>query len=152
MCTSPSYTSPIAVAQPSTLTCCPVAPMPNTSIASLGRYIRMDSTSLDFVQAAPVVVRGQHLSYYATIGMIIFAAWIFQSLQASKASKVKVPFYKASILKWYFSAETLVRESYVKVRLYLVWAGCVVVVVHTYVNYSSTTRSIKSRLRRVYRC
>lgn len=115
MCVSPSYSSPIAVAQPSTLTCCPVAPMPNTTIASLGRYIRMDSTSLDFVQAAPVVVRGQHLSYYATIGVILLAAWIIQSLQASKASKVKVPFYKASILKWYFSAETLVRDSYTKV-------------------------------------
>lgn len=74
----------------------------------------MDS-SLDFVQAAPVVVRGQHLSYYATIGLLLFTAWALQSLQASKASRVKVPVYKASIIKWYFSAETLIRESYLKV-------------------------------------
>lgn len=77
----------------------------------------MDSASIDFVQAAPMVVRSQHLSYYVTIGIIVLAAWVLQSLQSSKSStyKVKAPFYKASIIKWYFSAESLVRDSYWKV-------------------------------------
>lgn len=75
----------------------------------------MDPSSLDFIQAAPVLMRGQHLSYYATIVVIVLAAWMYQSVQTSRASKVKVPFYKASIWKWYFSAETLVQDSYSKV-------------------------------------
>lgn len=96
--------------------------MPNNSAGLLGRYIGMDATSFDFVKAAPVVVRGQHLSYYATIGLVVLAAWIYQSLQASRAGKVKVPFYKVSKIKWYFSAETLVRDSYLKV--WEVLSGC----------------------------
>ncbi|CAN8095188.1 unnamed protein product [Discula destructiva] len=74
----------------------------------------MGSAPLDLVQAAPVVVRGQHLSYYATIGVVLLAVWMYQTFQASRASNVEVPFYKASIFKWYFSAETLVRDSYLK--------------------------------------
>lgn len=117
MCGSATYSSPIALALPSTLwSFCPVSPMANDTIGSWGRYVRMDSMSLDFVQAAPVMVRGQLLSYYAAIAVALVAVWIYQSLQASRASKVKVPFYKASIIKWYFSAETLLRDSYLKVR------------------------------------
>lgn len=116
MCGSVNYSSTISIAQPSTSACCPITPMLNTSTGSLTRYIRMDSASLDFVQAAPVVVQGQHLRYWATIAVVVLAAWVYQSLQASRASKVKVPHYKASIIKWYFSAETLVRDSYLKVR------------------------------------
>lgn len=114
-----AYTSPIAVSQPPltyTTTCCPLKPMSNNG-TSFARYITMDSASIDFVQAAPVVVRAQHLSYYVTFGVIVLAAWVFQSLQSSKSNtcKVKAPFYKASIIKWYFSAESLVRDSYWKV-------------------------------------
>lgn len=115
MCQAPSYTSPIAVSQPSTDSCCPITPM-STNSSSLGRYLKMDSASIDFVQAAPVVVRSQHLSYYVTIGVVLLAAWFFQSKQSSKTTKVKAPFYKASIVKWYFDAESLVRDSYLKVR------------------------------------
>lgn len=66
----------------------------------------------------PLVVPSRRLSYYVTIGLVLLAAWAFQSLQSSKSSKsakIRVPFYKASIFKWYFDAESLVRDSYVKV-------------------------------------
>ncbi|KAG8159818.1 hypothetical protein KVR01_010455 [Diaporthe batatas] len=86
--------------------------MSNTS--TLGRYFKMES-SVDFISSTPVIVRSQHLSYYVAIGAILLVAWFFQSSQTSKTSRVKVPFYKASILKWYFDAETLVRDSYSKV-------------------------------------
>lgn len=79
----------------------------------------MDSARIDITQAAPVVVRAQHLSYYMTIGVILLAVWYFQSAQAAKAKQVKnVPLYNASILRWYFDAETLVRDSYQKVRMF----------------------------------
>jgi hypothetical protein len=87
--------------------------MSNTS--SLGRYFKMES-SVDFISSTPVVVRRQHLSYYVAIGAILLVAWLFQSSQTNKKLGVKAPFYKASILKWYFDAETLVRDSYTKVR------------------------------------
>ncbi|PSR97148.1 cytochrome P450 [Coniella lustricola] len=76
----------------------------------------MDSETIHLVQTAPVVVvRAQHLSYYLSIGAILLVVWYFQSAQVAKSKQVKnVPFYKASILKWYFDAETLVRDSYLK--------------------------------------
>lgn len=73
-------------------------------------------SSVDFISSTPVVIRSQHLSYYVAIGAILLVAWLFQSSQTSKTRAVKAPFYKASILKWYFDAETLVRDSYTKVR------------------------------------
>lgn len=87
--------------------------MRNHSSAFLGRYFKMDST-IDFVPNTPLVLHSQHLSYYVAIGVVLFAAWIFQSSQSSKQSQVDAPFYKASILKWYFDAETLVLDSYNK--------------------------------------
>lgn len=73
-------------------------------------------SSVDFISSTPVVVRSQHLSYYVAIGTILLVAWLFQSSQTHKTKGVKAPFYKASILKWYFDAETLVRDSYTKVK------------------------------------
>lgn len=90
--------------------------MSNSSAEFVGRYIGLGASSLDFGQSAPVVVGMQHLGLYATIGAIVLAVWLYQSLQASRARSVQVPHFKASIFKWYFSAETLVRESYLKVR------------------------------------
>ncbi|POS79705.1 cytochrome P450 [Diaporthe helianthi] len=89
--------------------------MSNTSSGTLGRYFKMES-SVDFISSStPVVVRSQHLSYYVAIGAILLVAWLFQSSKTSDTKRVKAPFYKASILKWYFDAETLVRDSYIKV-------------------------------------
>lgn len=117
MCQATSVTtSPMAASQPSTYShCCPIAPMSNTS-SSLGRYFKMESSTTDFISSTPVVIRSQHLSYYVAIGAILLVAWLFQTSQTSKTKGVKAPFYKASILKWYFDAETLVRDSYTKVR------------------------------------
>ncbi|KAF3770642.1 cytochrome P450 [Cryphonectria parasitica EP155] len=102
MCETSSHTSPIAVSQPSTYSCCPISPM-SVNTSSFGRYLSMDSSSIDLVQAAPVVVRAQHLNYYVTIALVFLGVWV-----------KNVPFYKASILKWYFDAETLIRDSYLK--------------------------------------
>lgn len=91
--------------------------MASTNRSSFDRFVNMDSSSVNFIHAAPVVLRNQHLPYYLTIGIVLLSAWIYQSIQANKTRKVKVPFYKASILKWYFDAESLVRDSYYKVRM-----------------------------------
>lgn len=117
MCQVPTYTSPIAVSQPSTYSeCCPIIPaMSNRS--SFDRYLSMDASSVNLIQTAPVVLRSQHFPYYATIGLVLVSIWLYQSIQASNITKVKVPYYKASILKWYFDAESLVRDSYSKVRM-----------------------------------
>lgn len=115
---SSTYTSPIAASQSSTYSCCPIMPM-STNSSTIGRYLKMDSGSIDFVQTTPLVVRSHHLSYYVTIGLMLVAVWAFQSLHTSKSTKpakAQVPFYKASILKWYFDAESLIRDSYLKVR------------------------------------
>lgn len=85
--------------------------------SSFDRYLNMDSSSIDLIQAAPVVLRSQHVPYYISIGLVLVSIWLYQSIQASKINKVKVPYYKASILKWYFDAESLVRDSYYKVRM-----------------------------------
>lgn len=120
MCRAPTYTSPIAASQSSAHTCCPIMPM-STNGSTIGRYFKMESASIDFIPATPLMVQSHHLSYYVTIGLMLLAAWAFQSLQSSKSAKpakVQVPFYKASILKWYFDAESLVRDSYLKVQDY----------------------------------
>lgn len=140
MCQVPSYTSPIAVSQPSTFSCCPITPMSNRS--TYDRYLTMDSSSIDFIQAAPVVLWSQHIPYYITIGLVLVSFWLYQSIQASKVTKVKVPFYKASILKWYFDAESLVRDSYWKVRML---CYSFVSAFSSNTSLSSTIKSIKSR-------
>lgn len=71
---------------------------------------------MDFSPPVRLVLNSQHVNFYVAFGAIVLALWLFQSSQSSKAKRIQVPFYKASILKWYFDAETLVRDSYCKVR------------------------------------
>jgi hypothetical protein len=63
-----------------------------------------------------IVVGSKHLGYYVAIGAVVFAAWLLQTLQARKQKQVDVPFYKAGKMKWMFDAETLILDSYSKVR------------------------------------
>ncbi|KAI1470017.1 ent-kaurene oxidase [Daldinia caldariorum] len=57
---------------------------------------------------------GSRLSYYVAISAVLFCIWLFQS-DKQKCS-VSAPFYKTSRLKWMFSADTLIRDSYFKFR------------------------------------
>jgi hypothetical protein len=60
-----------------------------------------------------VVVGGRHLSYYIAIGALLFVGWL---LFSKRQKHVDVPFYKAAKTKWMFDAETLILDSYTKVR------------------------------------
>ncbi|KAL7625324.1 hypothetical protein AAE478_004540 [Parahypoxylon ruwenzoriense] len=54
------------------------------------------------------------LSYYIAIGTVLLCIWLFQP-NKQKCS-ISAPFFKASRLKWMFSADTLIKESYSKFR------------------------------------
>lgn len=58
------------------------------------------------------VLIGQNLTYYVAIATTLLLAYL---LQPRKCASVSAPFYKASRMKWIFSADTLVRDSYDKV-------------------------------------
>ncbi|KAI4863164.1 ent-kaurene oxidase [Hypoxylon rubiginosum] len=60
------------------------------------------------------VLAGSRLSYYIAISVVLFCIWFFQP--SKKNCGVSAPFYKASRLKWMFSADTLVKDSYSKFR------------------------------------
>ncbi|KAI2470821.1 ent-kaurene oxidase [Annulohypoxylon bovei var. microspora] len=60
------------------------------------------------------VLGGSHLSYYVAISAVLFCIWLFQPNK--QKCGVSAPFYKASRLKWMFSADTLVKDSYSKFR------------------------------------
>ncbi|KAI1342040.1 cytochrome P450 [Xylariaceae sp. FL0016] len=53
-------------------------------------------------------------SYYVAIAVVLFCVWWFQP--SDKKCTISAPFYKASRLKWMFSADSLVKESYFKFR------------------------------------
>ena len=61
-----------------------------------------------------VVVGGRNLTYYLAISVVLFLAWTWRNRKP--ASGVDAPFYKASKLKWMFDAESLIIDSYNKVR------------------------------------
>ncbi|KAH6648936.1 cytochrome P450 [Truncatella angustata] len=61
----------------------------------------------------PSVAIGNNLSYYLIIATTLFLVWFFQP---DKSNGVSAPFYKASRMKWMFSADSLVRDSYNKFR------------------------------------
>lgn len=63
------------------------------------------------------VLVGSHLSYYVAISAVIFCIWLFQPTK--QKCGVLAPFYKASRLKWMFSADTLIKDSYAKVCIHV---------------------------------
>lgn len=69
------------------------------------------TTSMDLPTLSTVT--GNNLSYYAIIAATLFLIWL---CQPSKQHGVSAPFYKASRMKWWFSADSLVRDSYNKFR------------------------------------
>jgi hypothetical protein len=58
------------------------------------------------------VLIGKNLTYYVAIATTLLIAYL---LQPRKYNSVVAPFYKASRMKWMFSADSLVRDSYNKV-------------------------------------
>ncbi|KAI5867197.1 ent-kaurene oxidase [Durotheca rogersii] len=54
------------------------------------------------------------LNYYLAIATVLFCLWLFQS--GKQKCGVAAPFYKASRLKWMFSADKLIMDSYSKFR------------------------------------
>jgi len=82
----------------------------------LGRYDfftnKMDSDSMTVESNASVAARSGRLTYYVAIACILAVAFFFRS---RRQRQLEVPYYKASLTKWIFDAENLVRESYNKV-------------------------------------
>lgn len=66
------------------------------------------------LQLPPGVIGGRDITYYLAISVILFLAWTWRNRKP--ASGVDAPFYKASKLKWMFDAESLIIDSYNKVR------------------------------------
>ena len=58
---------------------------------------------------------GSHAGYYVAVFLLLTLLYIFSSSRGACGS-ANVPYYKAGKLKWMFDAETLVRDSYAKVR------------------------------------
>lgn len=57
---------------------------------------------------------GSRLSYYLALLVALVIAYL---LRPKSKQSVSAPFYKASRTKWMFSADSLVRDSYGKVRI-----------------------------------
>jgi hypothetical protein len=93
--------------------------MANATSILFGRYSifsRADST-IEIEPVLDAVARRGHLSSYIAIGCVLLVACLFRSNKQKKAQHVDVPFYNAAKTKWFFDAETLVRDSYNKVYL-----------------------------------
>ena len=67
------------------------------------------------VQLPELVSGGKRAGYYITISAVLLTLWLI--LSRKQTSQLEVPFYKASKKKWLFDAETLIKDSYTKVRL-----------------------------------
>ncbi|KAI1262095.1 cytochrome P450 [Xylariaceae sp. FL1019] len=55
-----------------------------------------------------------HAIYYTTATLLFFCAWFFQSARYKTSNLI--PYYRASRIKWMFSADALIRDSYRKFR------------------------------------
>src|SRR3569833_466261 len=124
--------------------------MSNHTSILLGRYniftSKVDS-AMDLQPTAGGVVRSAHLSYCIAIACVLLAIFMFKPGKQDKL--LDIPFYKTAKTKWYFDAETAVRESYKKVGFNPCPArGISIPADHP---ISSTTRPIRSRHRRVSR-
>lgn len=86
------------------------------STISESHQLSADSTSTMGVLPLGPVIPG-HFSYYFIFSSILLCVWLFRP--TSKRPEVDVPLYKASRRKWMFEADTLIRDSYSKVSLYL---------------------------------
>ncbi|KAI0124293.1 cytochrome P450 [Xylariales sp. AK1849] len=66
-----------------------------------------------FGTLSPRMLIGNNFSYYVAIAAVLSVVYF---LRSGKDNGVSAPFYKASRMKWMFSADSLVRDSYNKFR------------------------------------
>ncbi|KAL8364615.1 hypothetical protein RB595_003755 [Gaeumannomyces hyphopodioides] len=91
--------------------------MANHTSAFLARYSIFTSPAeprLDLPDSSDNALWPRRLEYYVALGCVLLAAYLFQSYRDAKRKTIAVPFYKASLFKWMFDAETLVTDSYNK--------------------------------------
>jgi hypothetical protein len=74
-----------------------------------------NANATDVARAAPSQsLLSSNLSYCVVIAALLAAA-IFMRSGTSQPSRVDAPFYNASRMKWMFSADKMVMDSYTKV-------------------------------------
>ena len=70
-------------------------------------------TSIE-LQMPTIVAGSRNLTYYLAISIVLFLAWTWRNRRP--VSGVDAPLYKASKLRWMFDAESLIIDSYNRVR------------------------------------
>lgn len=70
------------------------------------------SVPMDY-QRPQIVTGGKRASYYIAITIVLLTVWLVRSRK--RTSNLELPAYKASKTKWIFDAETLIKDSYIKV-------------------------------------
>jgi hypothetical protein len=80
----------------------------------------MDSAATIDLHLPHVVAGGRHLTHYVALGTVLLMAWLLK-WRKPQQQLVNVPFYKARMTKWIFDAETLILDSYSKVRPAVIW-------------------------------
>ncbi len=85
----------------------------NTTISFVGYKIFSKDPALDLTPTVPFIIRSTHLTYYVAAVCVLLFTFVLRT--SRRKDGVDAPFYKASKMKWMFDAETLVRDSYVKV-------------------------------------
>ena len=85
----------------------------NTTLSFVGYKIFSKDSALDLTPSVPFVVRSTHLTYYVVAVCVLLFTFVLRT--SRRKDGVNAPFYKASKMKWMFDAESLIRDSYVKV-------------------------------------
>ncbi len=108
----------------------PVAAMSTNSTFSLRRYslFRRDSP-IELTPPAPLIVQSIHANYYIAAACVLLFTLVLRA--GRRKDGVNAPFYKASKMKWIFDAETLIRDSYNKVRTLVLSVDACLLIVST---------------------
>src|SRR5687768_13039674 len=76
-----------------------------STLASAATHSEHDYTFLS------ILTTRSRATYYFTVAAILFVAFL---LRTNNRGKIDAPFYKASLTKWLFDAENLIKDSYAK--------------------------------------
>jgi hypothetical protein len=88
----------------------------NSSFAFGAYKLFKRESTIDLQPSPDAVIGARYWSYYVALACVLLAGVLLRS--SRERGGVDAPFYKASRMKWMFDAETLVRDSYNKVRPY----------------------------------
>ena len=86
----------------------------NSTLLFAGYHLFGIDSPLDTTATTPLLAQPSRLSYYIAAAGILLVAFAMRIRKRSES--VHAPFYNASMMKWMFDAESLVRDSYGKVR------------------------------------